>query len=287
MDLQTLTRIAPWEWPPETEELLIETLRDRRNDISDRVLAADLAGALPEADDEIVDVLLDVVRNPAEPDEVRAAAAISLGPILEETEIEGFDDDVSEPPIRKETFEETQETLHRVYAEEATPKEVRRRAFEASVRSPQAWHSDAIRTAYRSGDEEWKLTAIFGMRWVAGFEKEIMESLGSRNSNMHLQAVQAAGSQEVGAAWPHVSALVRVPGTEKVLLLAAIETAGVLRPGEARSLFEDLIDSEDEDIAAAVDEAIMMADAQLEHDFDDEEEDEGDGEEEGEGGYVN
>jgi hypothetical protein len=103
---------------------------------------------------------------------------------------------------------------------------------------------------------------------------------------MHLQAVQAAGSQEVAGAWPHVAALVQAAGTEKVLLLAAIETAGALRPGEARSLFDDLIDSEDEDIAAAVDEAIMMADAQLEHDFDDDEIDEED-EEEGQGEYLN
>jgi hypothetical protein len=285
MDLTTLSTMPPWEWPGDAGEILIAALRDPRNDASDRLLAADLAGSLPAMDDDVVEALLEIVRNPADPAEIRATSAIALGPVLETTDIEGFDDDLSEPPIRQETFEEARETLHRVYGDETSPKEVRRRALEAAVRSMQDWHADAIRTAYATGDEEWKLTAVFAMRWIPGFEREIMESIKSTNPEIHREAVQAAGSREIDAAWPHVAALVRTPGTDKDLLLAAIEAAGEIRPQEAMELFGELIDSEDEDIAAAVDEALMMADSRLEFDRMEEEDDEE--EEEEEGGYLN
>jgi hypothetical protein len=282
MELKFLTCVPPWEWPPDTPELLMKTLRDPRSDASDRVIAADLAGSLTVMDDEMAGVLLSVVRNQTEPEQLRGTAAISLGPVIEATEIEGFDDVMSDPPIAKETFDEIQETLHRVFADESSPKEARRRALESSVRSPLDWHADAIRAAYSKGDEDWKLTAVFAMQWVAGFDDEIMKSLESRNPDIHREAVHAAGSREVQAAWPHVEALLTSPGTSKDLLLAAIETAAILRPRQASAILGDLVDSGDEDIAEAVEEALMMADT----DLDDEEEDDEDEEDE-DGGYVN
>jgi len=63
----------------------------------------------------------------------------------------------------------------------------------------------------------------------------------------------------VDAAWPHVAALVTSEETDKFLLLAAIEAAGNIRPREAAEIFLDLMDSDDEDIAEAVHEAMVMA----------------------------
>jgi hypothetical protein len=64
----------------------------------------------------------------------------------------------------------------------------------------------------------------------------------------------------VDAAWPHVAALLTSRATGKDLLLAAIEASTSIRPHEAIPLLNDLAESEDEDIVAAVDEAIVMAD---------------------------
>jgi hypothetical protein len=284
MELKALTGTPPWEWPRDAPEVLMKTLRDPRSNPSDKLMAANLAADLSSIDDEMANALLEVVRNPAEPEQVRARAAIGLGPVLETTDIEGFDDDFSEPPIERETFDNLQHTLHSVLDDEAAPKEVRRRALEASVRAPQDWHVEAVRKAYASGDELWKLTAVFAMRWVKGFDKEIMESLNSRNPEIHLEAVYAAGSQEVEPAFPHVAALVTAGGTSKELLLAAIEAVASIRPHEAGEILADLAVSEDEDIAAAVDEALMMADADPdideEEDEDDEDEDDEDDEDE-------
>ena len=105
----------------------------------------------------------------------------------------------------------------------SVPEDVRRRILEASVRAPQDWHQDAIRAAYASDDDAWRLTAVFCMRFVRGFDEQILEALDSENPDIHYEAVCAAGSWEVDAAWPHITALVTSRKTEKSLLLAAIE----------------------------------------------------------------
>jgi len=69
-----------------------------------------------------------------------------------------------------------QDTLHRLYLDNSNPKEARRRILEASVRAPENWHHNAINSAYSSGDKDWMLTAVFSMRWVRGFECQILEA---------------------------------------------------------------------------------------------------------------
>ena len=53
-------------------------------------------------------------------------------------------------------------------------KEVKRPILEASVRAPEKWHKNAVAAAYRSKDEDWKLTAVFCMRFIRGFDKQIV-----------------------------------------------------------------------------------------------------------------
>ena len=62
-------------------------------------------------------------------------------------------------------------------------------------------------------------------------------------------------------AWERVAALVTSEDTEKPLLLAAIEAAVAIRPGEASELLEELRTSDDEEIVDAVEEALAMAEA--------------------------
>jgi hypothetical protein len=248
-------------------------------------VAADLAGDMVAINDALVDALLAIVVNSAEPEELRAKAAISLGPVLEQSDIEMGDegefDDPDSVPISEKTFRKIQQSLRKVYLDSAVPKLVRRRILEAAVRAPEDWQNQAIRTAYANDDPEWKLTAVFGMRYVRGFDKQILEALESADPKIRYEAVTAAGNRELDAAWPHISALVTSSATSKDLLLAAIEAAAVIRPREAVPLLMDLADSEDEDIAEAADEAISMAESAADDDFDDEEY-EGDDEDEDE-----
>ena len=258
MDLKALLDMTPWEWPEGAGAAILGVLRDTRAPQPDRIRAAELAGDTVVIGDELVHVLLSVLRNGAEPEPLRARAAISLGPVLEQSDTDGFEDPES-ALITEPTFREIKETLRGLYLDTGVAKPVKRRILEASVRAQQEWHQPAVRAAFDGNDEEWKLTAVFCMRFVHGFDQQILEALKSQNPAIHCSAVRAAGAWEVDAAWPHVVDLLRTAGDDKPLLLAAIEAAAAIRPQEAPDALDKLMESDDEEIADAVSEALEMA----------------------------
>lgn len=258
MDLKTLIDTPPWDWPTEAGKMFQEILNDGQAPESDRLVAAELAGDSTVMDDDLADVLMAIIRRADEPEKLRARVAISFGAVLEQADTDGFEDP-DNVPISERTFRNIQDTIHRLYLDNSTPKEVRRRILEASVRATENWHQNAIRAAYASGDKDWMLTAVFSMRWVRGFDNQILEALKSTDPEIHYQAVTAAGNWELDAAWPRIVALLNDVGTPKPLLLAAITAAASIRPQEAAEILIDLVDSVDEEIAEAADEAIAMS----------------------------
>ena len=268
MDPRKLKKTPSWEWPEETGKALLEILIDNGADPSDRILAVELAGDFTVINDELVEALLSILLSNSEPEELRATAAISMGPVLEHAYIEEFEDP-DDVPISEGVFHKIQDSLHSLYMDTDVPEYVRRRIMEASVRASQSWHQSAIRSAYYSDDEDWRLTAVFSMRWADGFDDQILESLESDNEDIHYQAVCAAGIWEVDAAWSHVAGLVRAKGIDKSLLLAAIEAVASIRPHEARTVLMGLTSLEDEDIVEATYEAMAMAEVLSNHEIDD------------------
>jgi len=247
------------------------TLVDQRANETDRLVAAELAGDFTVINDDLAATLLTIAGSADEPEQLRARATISLGPVLEQADTDGFEDP-DDVPITERTFHNIQDSLEKLYRDNSAPKEVRRRSLEASVRAPQTWHKDAIRHAYSSGDKEWMLTAVFSMRWVRGFDDQILLALKSGDPAMQYEAVNAAGKWELDAAWSHIVELLNDAHSPKPLLLAAIGAVGSIRPAEAREILVDLADSDDEEIAEAIAEA--MAAAEVPTDEEDDEEDE-------------
>lgn len=274
MDLKALQDFPPWEWPENTGEALLGVLVNDHAPESDRVLAAELAGEYSVINDELAQALLSNLADSSRSEDVRSRAAISLGPVLEQGDTEGFGDP-DEVPITQRTFLAIQQSLHELYSAADVPKEVRRSILEASVRAPQDWHGNAVRAAYASEDEAWRLTGVFCMRFIRGFDAQILEALNSRNESIHYEAVIAAGNSELAEAWPHIAALVTSKRTEKPLLLAAIEAAANIRPDEAAGILLDLTDAADEDIAEAAQDALLFAGAWAE-DVEDEDDDDDD-----------
>jgi hypothetical protein len=258
VDLKTLMDTPPWDWPKDAGKIFQKILNDSRAEESDRLVAAELAGDSTVINDDLADALMAIIRHADEPEKLRARAAISLGAVLEQADTDGFEDP-DDVPISERTFRKIQDTLHRLYLDNSNPKEVRRRILEASVRAPKDWHQNAITAAYSSGDKDWMLTAVFSMRWVRGFDNQILEALRSADPEIQYQAVNAAGNWELDAAWPRIVVLLNDAGTPKPLLLAAIGAASSIRPQEAREILIDLAASDDEEIAEAADEAIAIS----------------------------
>ena len=271
MDLKTLVDTPPWDWPRDAGRTFQKILIDRRANESDRLVAAELAGDLTVINDDLAHTLLTVVCSADEPDQLRARAAISLGPVLEQADIDGFEDP-DDVPITERTFRNILDSMEKLYLDNSIPKEVRRRILEASVRAPETWHQDAIRNAYSSGDKEWMLTAVFSMRWVRGFDDQILLALKSVDPEIHYEAVNAASNWELDAAWSHIVELVNDAHTPKPLLLAAISAVASIRPAEAGNILVDLADSDDEEIAEAANEAMVEAEAASGEEDDEEEE---------------
>jgi HEAT repeat protein len=257
MNLKTLENTPSWEWPDDAQTLILGTLSDKRAPESDRVLAAGLGGDLTVMNDELAEILLAIVSSMDESDELRSKAAISLGPVLEEADLNGFDEP-EELQVSKEVFDRIQETFHRLFLDKTGSKEVRRRVLEASVRSPQPWHADEVRNAYDDGDEEWRLTAVFCMRYIKGFDDQIAEALENENSDIQYEAVRAAAAWEIQGCWPSVARLLK-KDTEKFTLLAAIEAAAAIHPEDLSEILGDFLESDDEDISDAVLDAISQA----------------------------
>ncbi len=272
MDLKTLMETPPWDWPEDAGKKFLKVLVDDQADADDRLIAAELAGDITVINDELIDALLSVLKSPDESQDLRGRAAIALGPALSHADTDGFEDPDT-ATISEKTFRKIQESFRRLYLDAKVPKIVRRRILEASVRAPQDWHQKAVRAAYASNDDDWKLTAVFAMRWVRGFDDQILEALESDNPHIHYEAVCAAGSCEMDRAWPHVARLISLPKTEKYLLLAAIEAAANIRPDEAGAILVDLADSDDKDIREAASEAMLMAEGPFDDDFEEEDDD--------------
>ena len=272
MDLRKLRDTPPWDWPEDAGNTLHEILADDQSEASEHILAAELAGDYTVINDELADDLLSILQDGNESAALRGRAAISLGPALDHADTDGFHDP-DDVPISEDMFHNIQDSLRRLYLDADVPKTVGRRILEASVRAPQDWHRDAIRTAYSRDDEDLRLTAVFAMRWVRGFDNQILEALESKNPDIHYQAVCAAGNWEVDAAWSHVARILRAQVPAKSLLLAAIDSAASIRPHEAGLVLLDLTDSDDEDIAEAAHEAMAMAEAISQDLFDDNDDD--------------
>jgi len=258
MDVKILNNTPPWEWPEDAGTTILGVLTDEHAEGSDRVLAAELAGDEVVVNDEFADALLTIVGNRGEPEELRGRAAISLGPALEHADTFGFED-ADDLLISEAAFLRIQRSLRDLFQEAAVPQDVRRRILEASVRAPLEWHNEAVRSAYSSEDGAWKLTAVFSMRFIRGFDDQILESLNSEVPDIHLEAVCVTGSWGMDAAWSHVVALVSASDTEKDLRIAAIDALATIRPLEAGDILDSLSDSDDEEIVEAVYDALTMA----------------------------
>ena len=272
MKVKELSEIPPWDWPNDAADLVLDALTNRNASPEDRLTASELAGEEVILTEKLVDALLNIVKSRKEPDDLRSRAAIALGPALELVEYEDYNDPYDPMALTEPFVKKMQPALRQLYLDTEVPKDVRRSVLEASVRNPQEWHTAAVRSAYARDDEGWRITSVFCMRYVKGFEDEILTCLKSKDCDTLYNAVVAAGNWELDAAWPTIARLVRDDRTEKDLRIAAIKAVASIRPTDT-DILEPLIDAYDEDISEAAMDAISEASFAESLDSEDEDDD--------------
>ncbi|MCF8038626.1 MAG: HEAT repeat domain-containing protein [Desulfohalobiaceae bacterium] len=259
--MSNLTDTETRQGPENSRTLLHRALQKRRVMDTDRFLDAQLVGDTKAINNQIAKALLSIAEDD-EPEILRRRAALSLGPVLELADFQKFDGP-EKLPITKQTFQKICSSFCKLFHDEGIPGSVRRSILEASVRAEQRWHEQAVEEAYASGDQAWKLTAVFCMRYVPGFEEEILEALNSSNRDILLHAVCAAGNWRLDKAWPRISSLAGSEKTAKPLRLAAIAALGGIQPHKSQPLLFELISSDDRDIMNAAYDSLGMVDGYL------------------------
>ncbi len=267
MDIDKLYEISPSQWPDDAASKIRDMLSDKEASRKERLTAAKLAAEEKVLNDEMADVLLDILHDDEESEELRCIAVEAFGPALQFNGINGFYES-QQQFFSEKKFYEIKKTLRDFYYDIKLPKTLRRRILEADVCSPMQWHKNAIKRAYESDDEEWILSAIFGMGYVKGYKKQILESLESSNPEIVYEAVCAAGNAGVKEAWPVIKDILSSPQEDNMLLRSAISAAPFINNAEAEEFLTQLLENEDEDIAEAAEIALMYNSDEFEDDTD-------------------
>lgn len=275
MEIRNLASIPPWEYPEEAAEVVADRLRQTDGPLEDRMIAAELAGEYTLINDELAEILLTIATNPDEDKGLRSTALISFGPAMEEADLCDWDME-DDCVISESTFEEIKEIARSLYEDETCDDDIRRAALEVSCRAPQEWHMDAVNLAYHRDDPSWLLTAVFCMRFIEGFDNEILALLEHDDPLIRFHAVSAAGENSVEGAWQHIKDILDNEEEDKDLFLAAISALASIDPQEAKPLLVDLMTDDDEEIAEVATEALAIAgfiddlDDEFDEDLDDE-----------------
>jgi len=264
--LEALAALPTWEWPDDAIDRITAGLKS--DEITEQCLAARLAGFVP--DDRLAVLLLECLAE-SDDDDVRAEAAIALGPILEESRMVEFSDGDMPTEISASRVQQIQGALRRAYHDANAPTLVRRRALEAAVRAPTDWHIGAARAAFRSGDIAWRITGLFAMGYLDGFEAIILESLDDPSNDVVREAVTAAGRHALEAAGTKVLAMVEQTERGPDVQRAAIEALAQLRPEGTADALNRIIEHSAEPLASAanvaLDETLMWKDIEAMEDL--------------------
>ncbi len=244
---------------------LVAALRDPDGEVRLRALEE----AVDEADDELAEEMIRLLLE--DPDEeVRARVPIALGPTLElcwdELDEEGRLPPISDwnlNPLTQGVYDRLVETLRRVYLDGAAPELVRRRVLEGAVRSPLPWQEKATAAAFRSENELWRITAVFCMGHLSGFDDQIVEAFDSGSEAVRYEAIRAAGLRGIQRLARPLLALAEDPEADVDERVAAIGALPALEHPRATDLLDELCADPDEAIAEAAEEALdelsMMA----------------------------
>ncbi len=221
-------------------------LRACLRDTDPRVRKQAIEGLWEDEKTSLVAPLVDLLSADPEP-EVRAAAAVSLGRFV----LLGALGEIADEPAQAAS-----DALLAAWNRRGESGEVRRRALEGLACSTGADLPDMITSAYYDEDERMRESALYAMgrhahpRWA----KFILAELASHEPAMRYEAALAAGEMSLKSA---VQPLIRsLDDPDGHVREAAVLALGKIGGAPARRALEALINSGDEQLAQAADDAL-------------------------------
>ena len=158
--------------------------------------------------------------------------------------------------IRESIFIDTVSTLIEIVTNTSEYINVRRRALEAVAYTSLRDVPELIQTAYDSNDEKMTISAVFAMgrsadkRWASIVRKE----LDSLNPEMRFEATRACGDLHLSEAVTDLIALTDDVDIEVQEM--ALWSLGQIGGQRARRKLDDMVESENEALAIAAQQAI-------------------------------
>jgi len=178
---------------------------------------------------------------------VRAAAARSLGRFILLGELE---------KIRPKPRQEAYDALLRAYRASHEAPEVQRRALESLAYVCNETVIGSIREAYASGEERFRISAVFAMGRSADerWEEEVTRELFSINPEMRYEAARACGELQLSETVSMLEELTE--DTDAEVQQAAIWALGQIGGERAKEILEHFCGVPDEALRSAAEAAL-------------------------------
>jgi HEAT repeats len=256
-ELFELARSNPAQWPDSARKRIDRALAHT----TDEICLSGIYLCLEEMEDRLANRLLSITTSDRDL-KLRIEAVGVLGTVLEEFHLMfDYEDPDSATSITMRMFDKIQRALKFTFYDANTPKMLRCRILESSVQAEQAWHSKAISDAYRSDDRDWRITAIFCMGFVDGFDETIIKHLQDEDPESLREAVRAAGNMVIIEAADRIMEIAGDENTDEKMRQEAIWAIGQIVPTNAESLLDELAKSKNEVIS----DAAKMAQKDIEY----------------------
>ncbi len=227
---------SPRDSLSEADQVLLDALVSDDDEVFAEV-ADDLFALL---DDTLALEIVGLLRKP-QATERRRRLAYALGPVLEaahdaqSTSADAQDalsgnQFMAPSPLTREGVIAVSDALEAIYRDATVPGDVRRAVLETAVRAPADWQEGAVRAAWGSEDEAWRLTAIFAMGHLFSwdFRAELWQAWRSASTLERRQALLAAAERGLVDFLPEATRVSMNDAAVPELRQAAVELLGAL-----------------------------------------------------------
>lgn len=242
--MESLVEIAEHNFEVSFDPIFILGLNDPDADIQ----ASAIEGLWESETPSLIPLLVHLLKT-GQTIKVRTAAAQALGQYVYLGELEEIDNTA---------LMVVEQALLTSIRDGDEALDVVRRAIEAISFSGREGIPQIIENAYYHDEEQMQVSAIFAMgrngnskRWA----EIILSELDSTNSQLRFEAVRAAGELNLTDAVPKLIDLVNQEADSEIQQ-SAIWSLGQIGGPEAREMIESLLDTDDEALQTAAEEAL-------------------------------